>query len=146
MFCLQQYYENRLRALAAQKEAGSNPYPHKFEAKLSIPEYVKKYESLNSGDHLEDVEERIAGIADHKCDLRIVTLEQIHFWLIMEIFLLVGRLMNKRSSSSKLFFYDLHGGGAKVQVMADARYLHNSMIFFFFFAPTRRKHKKFYSW
>ncbi|GFP84678.1 lysine--tRNA ligase [Phtheirospermum japonicum] len=87
-----QYYENRLRALAAQKEAGNNPYPHKFEANLSIPEYVKKYESLNSGDHLEDVEERIA-----------------------------GRLMNKRSSSSKLFFYDLHGGGAKVQVMTDAR-------------------------
>ncbi|KAL0380790.1 UNVERIFIED_CONTAM: Lysine--tRNA ligase, cytoplasmic [Sesamum angustifolium] len=87
-----QYYENRLKALAAQKAAGINPYPHKFECKLTIPEYVKKYESLNSGDHLEDVEERIA-----------------------------GRLMNKRSSSSKLFFYDLHGSGAKVQVMADAR-------------------------
>lgn len=58
---LQQYYENRLRALAAQKAAEINPYPHKFEAKLTIPEYVKRYESLNSGDHLEDVEERIAG-------------------------------------------------------------------------------------
>ncbi|CAA0809031.1 Lysine--tRNA ligase [Striga hermonthica] len=87
-----QYHENRLRALAAQKSAGANPYPHKFEAKSSIPEYVRRYEGLNSGDHLEDVEEKIA-----------------------------GRLMNKRSSSSKLFFYDLHGGGAKVQVMADAR-------------------------
>lgn len=30
--------------------------------------------------------------------------------------------MNKRTSSSKLFFYDLYGGGLKVQVMADARY------------------------
>ncbi|XP_047981659.1 lysine--tRNA ligase isoform X1 [Salvia hispanica] len=87
-----QYYENRLKALAAQKEAGSNPYPHKFEAQLSIPEYVKKYESLSSGEHLEDVQ---VGIA--------------------------GRIMNKRSSSSKLFFYDLHGGGAKVQVMTDER-------------------------
>ncbi|KAL7110602.1 hypothetical protein ACP275_05G036600 [Erythranthe tilingii] len=87
-----QYYENRLRFLSTQKESGCNPYPHKFEANLTIPEYVKKYESLNSGDHLENVEERIA-----------------------------GRLMNKRSSSSKLFFYDLHGGGAKVQVMTDAR-------------------------
>lgn len=28
---------------------------------MSIPEYVKEYESLNSGDHREDVEERIAG-------------------------------------------------------------------------------------
>ena len=61
MFYLQQYYENRLKALAAQKEAGSNPYPHKFEAQLSIPEYVKKYESLSSGEHLEDVQVGIAG-------------------------------------------------------------------------------------
>ena len=30
--------------------------------------------------------------------------------------------MSKRSSSSKLLFYDLHGPGAKIQVMADARY------------------------
>ncbi|KAL3636060.1 hypothetical protein CASFOL_020607 [Castilleja foliolosa] len=87
-----QYYENRLRALAAQKEAGINPYPHKFEVNLSIPEYIKKYESLNSGDHLEDVEERMA-----------------------------GRLSSKRASSSKLYFYDLNGTGAKIQIMTDAR-------------------------
>lgn len=29
--------------------------------------------------------------------------------------------MNKRASSSKLFFYDLYGGGVKIQVMADAK-------------------------
>lgn len=29
--------------------------------------------------------------------------------------------MSKRASSSKLFFYDLHGENFKVQVMADAR-------------------------
>uniref|UniRef100_A0A453M366 lysine--tRNA ligase n=2 Tax=Aegilops tauschii TaxID=37682 RepID=A0A453M366_AEGTS len=29
--------------------------------------------------------------------------------------------MNKRTSSSKLLFYDLYGDGVKVQVMADAR-------------------------
>ena len=39
------------------------------------------------------------------------------------VFLMQGRIMSKRSSSSKLFFYDLHGGSVKVQVMADARYL-----------------------
>ncbi|KAL3506687.1 hypothetical protein ACH5RR_032069 [Cinchona calisaya] len=87
-----QYYENRLQALAAQKDAGKNPYPHKFFVSMSIPEYVNKYGTLADGDHLEDVEVHLA-----------------------------GRIMNKRSSSSKLFFYDLHGGGAKVQVMADAR-------------------------
>lgn len=30
--------------------------------------------------------------------------------------------MHKRTSGAKLVFYDLHGGGLKVQVMADARY------------------------
>ena len=39
--------------------------------------------------------------------------------------------MNKRPSSSKLFFYDLHDDGAKVQVMADARYLTELFLFSF---------------
>ncbi|KAJ8445755.1 hypothetical protein Cgig2_026082 [Carnegiea gigantea] len=87
-----QYFENRVKALAAQKAAGINPYPHKFFVSMQITEYIEKYGGLNNGDHLEDVQVSLA-----------------------------GRIMSKRSSSSKLFFYDLHGVGAKVQVMADAR-------------------------
>ncbi|GFZ13757.1 lysyl-tRNA synthetase 1 [Actinidia rufa] len=86
------YFENRLKALALQKSAGINPYPHKFHVSMTILEYLEKYECLSNGEHLENVQVSLA-----------------------------GRIMNKRSSSSKLFFYDLHGGGAKVQVMADAR-------------------------
>ncbi|CAL9123613.1 unnamed protein product, partial [Musa acuminata var. zebrina] len=87
-----QYYENRLKVLASVKVAGGNPYPHKFQVSMTITEYIEKYRVLNEGDHLKDVEVNIA-----------------------------GRIMNKRTSSSKLFFYDLYGGGLKVQVMADAR-------------------------
>ncbi|XP_073282452.1 lysine--tRNA ligase-like isoform X2 [Primulina huaijiensis] len=47
---------------------------------------------------------------------------------MLQMFLLEGRLMNKRSSSSKLFFYDLHGGGAKVQVMVDASQLYLDLM------------------
>lgn len=47
------------------------------------------------------------------------------------IFLLQGRIMSKRSSSSKLFFYDIHGDGAKLQVMADARCLSNGQPIYF---------------
>ncbi|KAF3772277.1 Lysine--tRNA ligase [Nymphaea thermarum] len=89
-----QYYENRLKALEALKTSGVNPYPHKFHVSLSINAYVKKYEGLNNGEHREDITESLS-----------------------------GRILNKRTSSSKLYFYDLHGGGVKVQVMADARYL-----------------------
>ncbi|KMT15777.1 hypothetical protein BVRB_3g057520 [Beta vulgaris subsp. vulgaris] len=87
-----QYFENRVKFLDAQKAAGINPYPHKFHVTLSIAGYIEKYGGLNNGDHLEDVQVSLA-----------------------------GRIMSKRASSSKLFFYDLHGSGAKVQVMADAR-------------------------
>ncbi|KAK7837582.1 lysine--trna ligase [Quercus suber] len=89
-----QYFENRLKYLAALRAAGEEPYPHKFPVTMSIPEYVEQYKNIGNGEHLEDVTVNLA-----------------------------GRIMSKRSSSSKLFFYDLHGGAAKVQVMADARYL-----------------------
>ncbi|XP_073064344.1 uncharacterized protein [Primulina eburnea] len=57
------------------------------------------------------------------------------------MFLLEGRLMNKCSSSSKLFFYDLHGGGAKVQVMADASQFHICDYSHYLLCE-----KKIYSW
>ncbi|KAF5752979.1 lysine--tRNA ligase [Tripterygium wilfordii] len=86
-----QYFENRIKYLGTQKTEGKNPYPHKFFVTMSILNYLEKYEGLSNGEHLEDISESLA-----------------------------GRIMSKRSSSSKLVFYDLHGGGAKVQVMADA--------------------------
>lgn len=53
---LQQYFENRLKALAAEKENGQNPYPHKFQGEnhMSIPKFVNKYGVLESGVHSED--------------------------------------------------------------------------------------------
>ncbi|XP_047152002.1 lysine--tRNA ligase, cytoplasmic-like [Vigna umbellata] len=86
-----QYLENRLRYLAVQKAEGRNPYPHKFFVTMALDEYIKEYGGLSEGQHLEDVSVSLS-----------------------------GRIMNKRTSGSKLVFYDLHGGGFKVQVMADA--------------------------
>ncbi|PWA64075.1 lysine--tRNA ligase [Artemisia annua] len=88
-----QYFNNRLSTLAAQKTAGLNPYPHKFQTTSSIMEYIQKYESLESAEHRKGEQESLA-----------------------------GRLMNIRKSSSKLFFYDLHGPEGKVQVIADLRH------------------------
>ncbi|KAK7413019.1 hypothetical protein VNO78_04842 [Psophocarpus tetragonolobus] len=86
-----QYLENRLKYLAVQKAEGKNLYPHKFFVTMSIDEYINEYGGLSEGQHLEDVSVSLA-----------------------------GRIMTKRTSGSKLVFYDLHGGGFKVQVMADA--------------------------
>uniref|UniRef100_A0A453H4Q6 lysine--tRNA ligase n=1 Tax=Aegilops tauschii subsp. strangulata TaxID=200361 RepID=A0A453H4Q6_AEGTS len=88
-----QYYENRLKMLDSLRSAGVEPYPHKFDIAISIADYVAKYNSLGAGEHLLTVTESLA-----------------------------GRVMSKRVSSSKLFFYDLYGDGVKVQVMAGASY------------------------
>lgn len=63
----------------------------------------------------------------------VVSVVILHFLFAnsYDILLIQGRIMSKRSSSSKLFFYDLHGDGVKVQVMADARY--QCLLFFLIF-------------
>ena len=96
-----------------------NPYPHKFDVKISISEYIEQYQNLSDGEHLTDLEVKLAG-------LYWFIHSTVH--LLVDLYVLTknnafsGRIMNKRSSSLKLFFYDLYGGGVKVQVMADARF------------------------
>lgn len=87
-----EYRENRLKYLAALKTEGINPYPHKFSVSMPIVQYIDRYGGLSNGEHLEDMSISLA-----------------------------GRIMHKRKSGKKLFFYDLHGGAFKVQVMADVR-------------------------
>ncbi|XP_050291753.1 lysine--tRNA ligase-like isoform X1 [Quercus robur] len=86
-----QYLENRQKHLASLRAAGENTYPQNDPVAMSVLECVEQFKNIGNGEHLEDVTVN-----------------------------LTGRIMSKRSSSSKLFFYDLHGGTAKVQVMADA--------------------------
>jgi lysyl-tRNA synthetase, class II len=56
-----------------------DPYPHKFQTTISIPDFVEKYSHLKRGELLQDVEIALA-----------------------------GRIMVKRDAN-KLKFYDLHG-------------------------------------
>lgn len=87
-----QYKENRKTMIARMKESGKNPYPHKFNVTITIPAFIQKYaDSLEDGQHMTDVTVSIA-----------------------------GRVHSKRAASSKLVFYDLHGDGRKVQIIADA--------------------------
>ncbi|CAL8469857.1 g9399 [Coccomyxa elongata] len=84
-----QYYERRVRTLAAAKASGANPYPHKFQISMYLPEFVAKYSSLE---------------ADCRQTGETVSL--------------AGRIYSKRPQG-KLRFYDLKADGEKVQVMAD---------------------------
>jgi len=79
--------------LKAWSAGGVTAYPHKFNAQVRVPEFVAQYHALEAGTVLDSV---VVGVA--------------------------GRIMASRSSSGKLQFYDLHGEGAKIQVMFNASY------------------------
>ncbi|RXW12806.1 hypothetical protein EST38_g13048 [Candolleomyces aberdarensis] len=88
-----QYYELRARQIKHLKETQNpNPYPHKFHVTRSLTDYIKEYGSegvIAAGTRLDGKTEQLA-----------------------------GRIHNIRASGSKLRFYDLHGEGSKVQIMA----------------------------
>lgn len=68
-----------------------NPYPHKFHVTISLEAFIKKYGgegTIAPGKKLEDVVN------------------------------VVGRIHNARVAGKNLRFYDLHGEGVKIQIMA----------------------------
>ncbi len=83
-----QYFSNRCDAVDALATHNVNPYPHKFAATTSVPEFIDKY----------------SGIA---VDTTVFT----------DVVAVAGRLLLLRSSSSKLQFYTLSADGAKIQIM-----------------------------
>ncbi len=89
----QQYFELRSRQIQKLKETQNpNPYPHKFDVSLSIPHYIERYGSEGQIKAGEKLESKIEALA--------------------------GRIHNIRAAGQNLRFYDLHGEGKKVQIMA----------------------------
>ena len=88
-----QYYEKQCRSIQKQLADGENPYPNKFQVTLSVPEFLKKFESLKAGEHLEN-----------------------------ESVSLAGRINTKRSSGTKLVFYDLKADGEMIVIEENISY------------------------
>jgi len=59
--CLQQYLQIRKNTIKALREAGEEPYPHKFNVTISLSNFIVTYDHLESGTHLDDVTVSIAG-------------------------------------------------------------------------------------
>ena len=59
----QQYTSNRLRTLGELKEKRINPYPHKFDRSMSVPEYIKEFSSIEAGQHIENKAVSVAGMS-----------------------------------------------------------------------------------
>ncbi|KAI8921727.1 hypothetical protein BC831DRAFT_475918 [Entophlyctis helioformis] len=87
------YFENRSKAILRMRETKQpNPYPYKFNVTVSLTDFIAKYTALADGERLDGVEVSVA-----------------------------GRLHNIRSQSKGLVFYDLHGEGVKIQIMASSQ-------------------------
>jgi lysyl-tRNA synthetase class 2 len=71
--------------------AQGKAYPHKFSVDMSLQKFIDKYSGLGDGERAQEI---------------------VH---------VAGRLHNIRSSSKNLVFYDLHGEGIKIQIMAAAQ-------------------------
>ncbi|KAJ3300105.1 lysyl-tRNA synthetase [Borealophlyctis nickersoniae] len=88
-----QYFEFRSQKILKLRETQSpNPYPHKFDVSISIPDYIEKYSGLDTGARKTD-----------------------------EMVTIAGRLHNIRESGKSLAFLDLHAEGVKVQILAAAQ-------------------------
>lgn len=86
------YKANREAQVKAMEEEGISPYPHKYHVDYRLPDYNTEFMSKTSdGSKLEDTEVTIA-----------------------------GRIFSSRGQG-KLFFYDVRGDGAKVQIMSDLK-------------------------
>lgn len=83
------YFENRLAVVKKAEETGNTYYPHKFEVQYSLPQFIEKFSGCKDGEHLEN-----------------------------EVCTVAGRVILKRASGRKLFFYTLQGDGKQIQVMA----------------------------
>lgn len=89
-----EYFKLRSLAVAElKKNDATHPYPHKFHVSSSLEDFIEKYNHLNDGDMLKD-----------------------------QPLSLAGRIYAIREAGAKLIFYDVHGEGVKIQVMANCNY------------------------
>lgn len=59
-----EYFNSRVQMIADLRAAGINPFPHKFNVSISIPDFLKKYDYIESANVLEDVTESLAGLIE----------------------------------------------------------------------------------
>jgi len=77
-------------------------YPHKFSKSLEFNQFINKYKHINDGERLMENE---------------------------YIEALMGRIVFKRSSGKKLYFYTIHSNGQNLQIMSDLKTYHNNEEF-----------------
>ena len=86
------YFENRKAWLQKRIQSGENPFPHKFEVTISLPDFIKKYTDITKKNEF-----------------------------LPEIVQVAGRVHSIRKSGSSLIFYDIVGEDAKIQIYVNRK-------------------------
>lgn len=68
-FDFQEYHKKRLLNVSEWKNDGFNPYPHKFETTLTLPDFIAKYHHIQNGQKLPQDNVRVAGILSMRYSL-----------------------------------------------------------------------------
>ena len=84
------YYELRKATMKKLQEKGVNVYPHKFDVTSTIPDFRSKYNYLGKEQQVD-----------------------------ADVLQVAGRIVWKRTASSKLFFYEISGDGEILQVLVN---------------------------
>lgn len=71
MVC-QEYFKLRLQAINQLKEAGENPYPHKFHVSISLTDFITNYDHLGAGEMHSDIVS-VAGTVNTRMSQKSVT-------------------------------------------------------------------------
>jgi lysyl-tRNA synthetase class 2 len=82
------------------KQLNVNAYPHKFTTTISLQDYIKKYHSVENGSRHRELVECVA-----------------------------GRVILKRNSGKKLYFYTIQSNGFQLQYLADSNEYENKEQF-----------------
>jgi len=82
-----QYHEMRMRMVRDRLKNNDEPYPHKYDVTISVPEFVERYSHLEK-QQVEEVEVSLA-----------------------------GRIYNERRAGKKLIFYDIKADGEGLQIL-----------------------------
>ena len=86
------YFENRKAWLEKRMQSGENPFPHKFQVTINLPDFIKKYSSTTKkNEFLPDVVQ------------------------------VAGRVHSIRKSGNSLIFYDIIGDDAKIQILVNRK-------------------------
>jgi lysyl-tRNA synthetase class 2 len=86
------YFENRKNWLLNEMKEGRNPYPHKFNVTISLPDFIKKYKDITKKGEFLDETVQVA-----------------------------GRVYSIRKAGANLIFYDIRGEDSKIQIYVDKR-------------------------